>query len=693
MTSMGDSDWRDDLDRVVVAHARVLPLDIVQHKGSGHAGTAVSLTPALYVLFQEYLSHDPNDPHWAGRDRFVLSCGHASIALYLQLYLSGYGLEMEDLRQTRMLGSLTPGHPEYGHTPGVETTTGPLGQGVGNAVGMALAARRLTALFDPKVAESESPESSLFFNRVWCFASDGDLEEGVTHEASSLAGHLRLGGLVVVWDDNCISIEGETAIAWSEDVVARYLSYGWAVVTIDDPEDVRALRRGYDLAVAETERPVLVRLRTQLGYPMPTLGGTAAAHSGAAGVREVAATKVALGLDPENCFAMPPEALEHARRVTDRGRKAHEAWNERFLQWEDDNPESADVRRRLLAGGLPDSVWPKLDTIARTDRPMATRIANSRVLDSLAPLLPELWGGSADLAESNGTLLGGTTSYLPHGIAQTTWESGPLGRLLHFGVREHAMGAVLNGMALGGLTRPFGATFFVFADYMRPAVRLAALMRLPVLYVWSHDSVAAGEDGPTHQPVEHLWSYRAIPRLAVVRPADVGETVAIWRRALVEHDNPIALCLSRQAVPSLAGLGDTTDATRGAYVLRDPSGTVDVLIIATGSEVHLALEAQGRLADQGVNARVVSAPCLEWFEAEPLSYRDSVLPPATTARVSVEAGSTLGWYRWIGSNGIAVGVDDFGASGAGPEVLAERGVTVAAVTQACLDSITLTKAT
>ena len=682
-TENSPTGWHDPLDLEAVRHARILPLDVVQAKGNGHAGTAVSLTPALYVLFQEYLRHDPARPDWEGRDRFVLSAGHTSLSLYLQHYLSGYGLELDDLKKARALGSLTPGHPEWGHTPGVETTTGPLGQGVGNAVGLAMSARRVHALLEPDV----EPDAGLFRYRTWCVAGDGCLSEGVSQEASSLAGTLGLDGLILVWDDNRISIEGDTAIAFTEDVVGRYRSYGWAVVEIEDAEDPDAIRAGYDAALAVTDRPVFVRLRTRIGHPMPTVGGTAGAHSGAPGEDEVAATKVALGLDPEQFFAMPQEALDHARRVRERGAAAREEWQGRYDAWRAAHPEQAALHDRMRDRDVTPAAREGLAALRAQPQKAATRIASGAVLNEISAELPWLWGGSADLAETNNVAIKDARSFTPTGYAGDEWPGGPDGTLVHFGIREHAMGAVLNGIALAGYSHPFGATFFVFSDYMRPSVRLAALMGLPVTYVWTHDSVGVGEDGPTHQPVEHLWSHRAIPGLDVVRPADWVETVDAWSRAL-GSDRPTALVLSRQGVPVV---GDSVPAAegavRGAYVLADAATTPDAIIVATGSEVGLALQARDTLANEGIGVRVVSAPCLEWFEEQDLAYRESVLPRAVTARVSVEAGTGTGWHRYVGTNGEIVSVEEFGASGAGDLVLAERGITADAVVAAVHRSI------
>ena len=664
------------LDEAAIAHARVLPLDVVQHKGSGHAGTAVSLAPLMYALFQRHLRHDPADPQWAGRDRFVLSCGHTSLSLYVQLYICGYGLDLDDLRATRTFGSRTPGHPEVGVTAGVETSTGPLGQGIANAVGMAMAAARIRGLVDPDTASG----SSVFEHRIWCLASDGDIQEGISHEASALAGHLELSNLVLIWDDNQISIEGPTALATAEDVAARYAAYGWNVVTIDDAEDLDAIHAGLSAAGEDVGRPTFVRLRSRIGHPMPEVGGTSAAHAGAPGAEEVERTKRLLGLDPGLSFHFPDHLLQHARQVANRGAQLHAEWRARFDQWQSCNPEGARLLGRLQRRTLPEGWREALPRFTADDAPLATREVGNRVLSTLLPLLPELWGGSADLAETNGVHVAGSSDFL----------AGQPGQSVHFGIREHAMGAILNGVALGGLTRPFGATFFVFSDYMRPAMRLAALMKLPVTYVLSHDSVAVGEDGPTHQPVEHLWSVRGIPGMSVVRPADGNETVAAWATLLDDPQGPTALVLSRQALPQLGVEPATTydGVARGAYVVLDAGrGNPDVLLIATGSEVHQAIEAAEVLARDGIAARVVSMPCIERFDAQPAAYRNQVIPPAVPARVSVEAGTAQGWHRFVGDQGRTVSVEGFGTSGNGQQVLAAAGITVDNIVDAARDSL------
>lgn len=672
-------DWTD-LDTRAVDTIRVLAMDAVEKAGSGHPGTAMSLAPAAYLLFQRLLRHDPGDPHWIGRDRFVLSCGHSSLTLYIQLYLSGYGLELSDLQSLRTWGSLTPGHPEHGHTVGVETTTGPLGQGVGNAVGMAMAARRERGLLDPDAAPGTSP----FDHTIWCFASDGDMEEGVASEASSLAGHQRLGNLVVLYDDNHISIEDDTDIAFSEDVAKRYEAYGWHVQTVDSGEDVAALERALIAAREETSRPSLVLVRTVIGWPAPNKQNTGKAHGAALGAEEVAATKRILGFDPARTFEVAPEVLEHARRVRERGAALHAEWQRSFDSWAQANPQRRALLDRMLARELPVGWEDALPTFPADPKGMATRKASGTVLTALAPVLPELWGGSADLAESNNTTMVGEPSFIPAEHQTKEWQGGPYGRTLHFGVREHAMGAILNGIALHGGTRPYGGTFLVFSDYMRPSVRLAALMRLPVTYVWTHDSIGLGEDGPTHQPVEHLAALRAIPGLDVVRPADANETAVAWR-TILRRARPAGLCLTRQNVPTFDRTvhASAEGVARGGYVLAEASGGMpQVIVIATGSEVQLAVEARNRLEADGVPTRVVSMPCLEWFREQELAYQEEVLPRGVRARVSVEAAVGQGWREIVGEIGEIVSLEHFGASAA-PSVLFEQfGFTADAVVAA-----------
>jgi transketolase len=672
------TDWTD-LDRRAVDTVRVLAADAVERTGNGHPGTAMSLAPAAYLLFQRYLRHDPADADWIGRDRFVLSCGHSSLTLYIQLYLSGYGLELDDLKAFRTWGSRTPGHPELHHTTGVETTTGPLGQGLSTAVGMAMGARYERGLLDPDAAPGTSP----FDHRVWVFASDGDLEEGITSEASSLAGTQRLGALNVIWDDNRISIEDDTAVAFSEDVLARYAAYGWHVQNVeigtDGSVDVPALAAAMEAAAAQHERPSFIRLHTIIGWPAPNLQNTGKAHGAALGADEVAATKRVLGFDPDQSFEVTDQVLAHARRVKDRGAALRSRWQQRFSDWELSQPERAGLLRRLQAGTLPEDL--ELPVFP-AGKDVASRKASGDVIQALAAALPELVGGSADLAGSNNTTIEGAPSFLPDDVVVRPSSpfgksQSPYGRVLHFGIREHAMGAALSGLALSGLLRPFGGTFLTFSDYMRGAVRLAALMQLPVTYVWTHDSIGLGEDGPTHQPVEHLWALRAIPGLAIVRPADANETAVAWRTVL-EHRRPAGLALSRQNLPTLDRevYGAAEGTARGAYVLAEAgSGTPEVLLLATGSEIAPALQARELLEADGIPTRVVSMPCLEWFEDQDQAYRDSVLPPAVTARVSVEAGIAQGWWKYLGSRGRAVSLEHYGASADAATLFREFGFT------------------
>jgi len=652
----GPSDWTD-VDRRAVDIVRALAMDAVESAGSGHPGTAMSLAPAAYLLFQRLLRHDPTDPQWTGRDRFVLSCGHSSLTLYIQLYLSGYGLSLEDLRLLRQWGSRTPGHPERGHTLGVEVTTGPLGQGVGNAVGMAMAARRERGLFDPDAAAGTSP----FDHTIWVFASDGDMEEGVTAEAASLAGHQRLGNLVLLYDDNHISIEGDTVVAFSEDVLGRYAAYGWHTQRVEDAEDVSALATALESARDETERPSIIAVRSIIAFPAPHAQNTGKAHGAALGKEEVAATKEVLGLDPTKSFFVPEDVLAHAREVVDRGRALHAEWSERFTAWSTKYPDRAAELERIAAHRLPEGWEKSLPEFEPDEKGMATRVASGQVLTALADVLPELWGGSADLAGSNNTTMDGADSFEAAGNP----SGSPYGRTLHFGIREHAMGAALNGIAVHGNTRPYGGTFLVFSDYMRPSVRLAALMGLGVTYVWTHDSIGLGEDGPTHQPIEHLAALRAIPGLDVVRPADANETAIAWRTILESPDRPAGLCLTRQNLPTLdrTRFGGLEGVAKGGYVLAEAGrGIADVILIATGSEVPIALAARESLEAEGTATRVVSMPCREWFDAQEQSYRQTVLPPSVRARVSVEAGVAQGWRDLIGDAGESVSIEHFGAS-------------------------------
>jgi len=679
------------LDARAVDTARVLAADAVQQVGNGHPGTAMSLAPAAYLLFQRFLTQDPSDPDWLGRDRFVLSCGHSSLTLYIQLFLSGYGLELADLQSFRTWGSLTPGHPERHHTRGVETTTGPLGQGLSTAVGMAMGQRYERGLLDPEAASGTSP----FDHHVWVIASDGDLEEGITSEASSLAGTQRLGNLTVVWDDNKISIEDDTAIAFGEDVRARYAAYGWHVQSVDAlPDgsvDVLALGSALEAARAETGRPSFIRLETVIGWPAPHLRNTFKAHGSALGAEEVAATKQLLGFDPTESFVVAEDVLAHAREVKSRGAAARARWDELYAAWRGANPERAALLDRLVAGTLPDDlVLPEFPP----GTAVATRKASGEVIQAIAAALPEFVGGSADLAESNNTTIEGAPSFLPTGtVVSPTSPFGssqsPYGRILHFGIREHAMGAALNGMSLSTLLRPFGGTFLVFSDYMRGAVRVAAIMQTGVTFVWTHDSIGLGEDGPTHQPVEHLWALRAIPGLDVVRPADANETSVAWGEIL-RRRRPTGLALTRQNLPTLdrTVVSPAAGAARGGYVLADAAdGSPDVLIVATGSEVQLALVARDTLAADGIGARVVSMPCVEWFEEQDATYRESVLPSAVRARVTVEAGIAQGWWKYLGTDGRPVSLEHFGASADAATLFREFGITADAVAAAARESI------
>jgi transketolase len=655
-------DWWTELDTKAVDTARLLAADAVQKVGNGHPGTAMSLAPLAYLLYQRTMRHDPTDPDWVARDRFVLSNGHASLTLYTQLFLAGYGLELEDIKSLRTWESLTPGHPEHRHTVGVETTTGPLGQGVGNAVGFAMAARRERGLLDPDTA----PGESVFDHQIYVIAGDGCLQEGVSGEASSLAGHQQLGNLTLIWDDNHISIEDDTNIAFSEDVCKRYEAYGWHVQQVESGEDVVALEAALEAARAETDRPSFIAVRTIIAWPAPTKQNTGKAHGSALGDEEIAKTKEILGFDPGIDFAVDSEVLQHTRKAVDRGRAARAEWQPAFDAWAAENTERKALFDRMVGRSLPPGWADSLPSFPteKDGKPnaIATRAASGKVLGALAGVLPELWGGSADLAESNNTTMEGEPSFVPADRQTKVWEGGPYGRTLHFGIREHAMGSIMNGIALHGGTRIYGGTFLVFSDYMRPPVRLAALMHLPTIYVWTHDSIGLGEDGPTHQPVEHLASLRAIPGLDVVRPADANETAVVWRTVLEHNDRPAGLALSRQNLPVLDA-AKVVDASKGGYVLEEASeGLPQVILIATGSEVGLALAARERLEAEGTPTRVVSMPCLEWFRAQDRSYQQRVLPPACKARVSVEAAVSQGWREIVGDAGEIVALDHFGAS-------------------------------
>ncbi|CRK56333.1 Transketolase [Alloactinosynnema sp. L-07] len=685
-TAVLPEDW-SDLDKRAVDTIRVLAADAVQNVGNGHPGTAMSLAPLAYTLYQRVMRHDPSDPDWIGRDRFVLSCGHSSLTQYLQLFLSGYGLEIEDIQALRTWGSLTPGHPEHGHTKGVEITTGPLGQGMASAVGMAMAARRERGLFDPDAADGQS----VFDHHVYVVASDGDIEEGVTSEASSIAGRQDLGNLIVFYDDNQISIEDDTRIALSEDTAKRYESYGWHVQTVISGENVQGILDAVAAAKAETTRPSFILLRTVIGYPAPNLMNTGKAHGAALGDAEVAAVKEILGFDPAKNFEVDPAVLAHAREVTARGKSARAEWETSFEEWAQANPERKELLDRTSARKLPEGFVEALPSWDPDPKGVATRKASGDVLNKIGGLLPELWGGSADLAESNNTTIAGSDSFGPVAAATKHWNATPYGRTLHFGVREHAMGSILNGIVLHGPTRPYGGTFLVFSDYMRPAVRLAALMKLPVTYVWTHDSIGLGEDGPTHQPIEHLAALRAIPGLVVLRPGDANETAAAWKAILEQSDAPVGLALTRQNLPVLDGTKELAAAgvAKGGYVLADATGgTPQVVLIGTGSELQLAVEARAALEADGVPTRVVSMPSVEWFDAQDKSYRDTVIPPNVKARVAVEAGIAQPWHRFVGDTGEIVSIEHFGASADHKTLFREFGFTTEAVVAAARRSLT-----
>ncbi|MEU3793263.1 transketolase [Streptomyces fructofermentans] len=682
-----DLEWTE-LDQRAVDTARVLAADAVQKVGNGHPGTAMSLAPAAYTLFQKVMRHDPADPDWTGRDRFVLSAGHSSLTLYIQLYLAGFGLELDDLKSFRTWGSRTPGHPEYGHTPGVETTTGPLGQGVANAVGMAMAARYERGLFDPQAAPGTSP----FDHFVYAIAGDGCLQEGISAEASSLAGHQRLGNLILLWDDNHISIEGDTETAVSEDTAKRYEAYGWHVQRVEPKAngdlDPAALYAAIEAAKAVTDRPSFIAMRSIIAWPAPNAQNTEAAHGSALGDDEVAATKRVLGFDPEQSFEVADEVIAHTRLALDRGAQAKAEWEKGFAAWRTASPEHAAEFDRVAAGALPTG-WEEKLPLFEAGKGVATRAASGKVLQALGAVIPELWGGSADLAGSNNTTIDKTSSFLP--ADNPLPEADPYGRTIHFGIREHAMAAEMNGIALHGNTRIYGGTFLVFSDYMRNAVRLSALMHLPVTYVWTHDSIGLGEDGPTHQPVEHLAALRAIPGLNVVRPADANETAIAWAEILRRWTKvfgkgaPHGLALTRQGVPTYEPNADTA---KGGYVLFEADGGApQVVLIATGSEVHVAVEARERLQAEGVPTRVVSMPCVEWFEEQDQGYRDSVLPPSVRARVAVEAGIGLTWHRYVGDAGRIVSLEHFGASADAKVLFREFGFTAENVATAARESL------
>jgi transketolase len=688
-----------ELDVRAVDTVRVLAADAVQKAGNGHPGTAMSLAPLAYLLYQKVMRHDPADPRWLGRDRFVLSCGHSSLTQYIQLYLSGYGLELEDLRSLRTWGSLTPGHPEVHHTTGVEITTGPLGSGLASAVGMAMAQRRQRGLLDPEAPPGQSP----FDHHIYVLASDGDVMEGVSHEASALAGHQELGNLTVIYDQNHISIEDDTNISFSEDVGRRYEAYGWHVVTVDwrdswsrggagtYVEDVDALLDAIESGRSAADRPTLVILKTVIAWPAPTKENSGKSHGSALGEQEVAATKALLGFDPERTFEVADDVLAHSREVMERGRSAHAEWDKGYADWRASHAERATLLDRLLRRELPAGFAGAFPTFPADPKGMATRAASGKVLSALADVMPELWGGSADLAGSNNTTMDGEPSFIPEGRQTKEYQGGPYGRTLHFGIREFGMGCILNGITLEGLTRAYGGTFLVFSDYMRPAVRLAAIQALPVTFVWTHDSIGLGEDGLTHQPIEHLAALRAIPGLDVVRPGDANETAVAWRTILEHTDRPAGLALSRQAMPTFdrTTFASAEGTAKGAYVLVDGStgARPAVILVATGSEVSVTVAARETLESQGVSTRVVSMPCREWFDDQDQTYRDEILPPDVRARVSVEAGVPMGWRDVVGDAGRIVGINHFGASADGATLFREFGFTPAAVVAAAQESI------
>ena len=663
------SQW-SPLDDRAIALARALAMDAVQKVGNGHPGTAMSLAPAAYALFQRHLVHDPSDPKWLGRDRFILSCGHSSMTLYTQLFFSGYGLTMKDLQEFRTHGSLTPGHPEYGHTDGVEMTTGPLGAGISTAVGFAMAARFERGLLDPAAPAGQSP----FDHTIWVICSDGDLQEGVSAEASSLAGTQELGNLNVIYDDNRISIEGDTHLAFTEDVSARYRAYGWDVIEVatlaDGNVDLPALDQAMTDAKNQSKKPTLIRMKSVIAWPAPKLRNTAKSHGSALGDAEIEATKTLLGLDPQEKFAMPDEVLTHIRLVKDRAAASRKEWNSRFDAWKKAHPAQAELLARLITHDLP-ARWDASLPTFEAGKDVSTRAASGKAVNAIAASLPEFWGGSADLAESNNTTIEGGRSFLP--TTTSFPDADPYGRVIHFGIREHAMGSILNGITLHGLSRAFGGTFAVFSDYMRPSVRLAALMNIPTTFIWTHDSIGLGEDGPTHQPVEHLASLRAIPGLSVIRPADANEVSQAWKSILLRRE-PAGLLLSRQNLPVFARTSENSAALvdKGAYTLVHSPKPAEVVLIATGSEVSVAVASAEILNAQGISTSVVSAPCLEWFAQQSQQYKDQVIP-ASALRVSIEAGISMGWRDYVGDSGVIISLDHYGASASAGELFKEFG--------------------
>ena len=678
-------EW-NEIDDLAVKTAKVLAADAVEKVGNGHPGTAISLAPAAYLLFQKVMRHDPQDDRWVGRDRFILSVGHSSLTLYNQLFLGGFGLELNDIKSLRTWGSLTPGHPEYAHTKGVEITTGPLGQGLASATGFAMSTRFERELFDPATTDGTSP----FDHFVYVIAGDGDMQEGVSAEAASLAGHHGLGNLIVIYDANQISIEDDTDISFSEDVAKRYQAYGWQTIEVNwrketgYVEDVEALYEAVLAAKANKDQPTLITLRTIIGWPSPTKQDTGKIHGSKLGAEELAGLKQALGFDPEEHFAVAEEVLSHNRQLAQRGKEERAAWQATFSKWQQANPDSAKLFERLASGALPADLESSLPEFLSGEE-IATRAASGKVINAIAAKMPELWGGSADLAESNNTTIEGGGSFVPAKWQTKAWTPKPAGRILHFGIREHAMGAILNGISLSGHSRVFGGTFLVFSDYMRPSVRLAALMGIAPIYVWTHDSVALGEDGPTHQPIEHLNALRLIPNLDIVRPADANETSQAWLQVLKNKNSPAGIVLTRQGLPVLdrgEGFGQADQVSKGAYVYAGPSDKPDLILIATGSEVQFAVEARQILEAEGVSVRVVSAPCLEWFDAQSKDYQESVLPKQVKARVSIEAGVTDGWRKYVGDNGESIGIDHFGASADYKTLYTEFGITTNKVVEA-----------
>lgn len=677
-----NSTW-SKLDDRAVQISRALAMDAVQKIGAGHPGTAMALAPVAYTLFQKILRHDPSDPNWLGRDRFVLSAGHSSLTLYIQLYLSGYGLELSDLKSFRTAGSKTPAHPEFGHTKGVEITTGPLGSGISSAIGMAMAARYEKGLLD------SANETELFNHDIWVIVSDGDLQEGISSEASSLAGTQQLGNLNVIYDDNRISIEGDTHLTFTEDVAARYTSYGWRVIDVamksDGDVDRFSLETAMRQAQSETNKPTLIRLKSVIAWPAPNARGTAKSHGSALGTEEVAATKLILDLDPEESFAVPADVLAHTRELLSRTAILRAKWNLEFNEWSELNPQKSALLKRLQSRTLPKE-WEKAIPVFESGKDIATRAASGKVINAIAEVLPEFWGGSADLADSNNTSIEGGKSFLP--LSSTMKDANPYGRIIHFGIREHAMGAILNGISLHGLTRSFGGTFLVFSDYMRGAIRLAALMDIASIFVWTHDSIGLGEDGPTHQPVEQIASLRLIPNFALIRPADANETAVAWREVLTRN-KPAGFALSRQSLPVIdrSVYGSVEGVAKGAYIICDTKSAPDVILIATGSEVHIAISAAELLQSHSISARVVSAPSLEWFDEQEDSYKQSVLPVKIRARVSIEAGVGSGWHKYVGDAGEIISLEHFGASASASELFTEYGFTAENIVAAALRTI------